>query len=84
MSDDDSKKVDDSLSDLQSIVWRFASIGEAIFLLLFGSRVTDLSDPISATTFVVILLVSIWLTRIYVRTSVTDEYIRSLGKRNQR
>lgn len=84
MSDDDSKKYDDGFSDLQNIVWRSAAIVEALFLLLFGSRVTDLSDPIIATTFVVILLVGIWLTRKYVRTSVTDEYIRSFGQRNKK
>lgn len=72
---------DDGFTPLQNTVWRTASAVAVAFYFLFGYRVSDLTDPFVVGFWTAISVVTVWLTRKWVRSSITDEKIRRIGRR---
>lgn len=81
MSDKGNGLAVDDFSPLQNALWRTTAAVETVVILLFASRVTDLSDPVIAVIFAGICLVVAWLARKWVKVSATDDKIRSWMRR---
>jgi hypothetical protein len=71
----------DEFSPLQNVVWKTAALIQTVSVLVFASRVTGLRDPVIAAIWSGIVLLGVWLTRRWVRTSWPDEKIRAWAQR---
>jgi hypothetical protein len=82
MNDGKAPIAKDDLSKLQGIVWKAAAAVEIVCIALFGRKVTGFDDPVVLVVFFVVIAACVWLTRIWVKTSITDEMIYKLMGRS--